>query len=183
MEATCAVVAAKLSCSYRVINKVKQYLDKSSLLTLYHSLINSYVQYYVISWRHGNITMIQKLQKVSTKTINLISTKKQKNSNVFQQHNLLKIQLQIGKFMHIYFNKSLPPAFSNIFDSNFLSEKATLRTQSKFKLCPQYCRIKLTQQTLKFRGPKLWNKLPVALKNIQSLSKFIKCFKEFVLNQ
>ena len=81
----------KLRCSYHVINKVKQYLDKSSLLTLYHSLINSYVQYCVISWCHGNASMIQKLQKVSTKAINLINTK-QKNSNVFQQHNLLTIQ-------------------------------------------------------------------------------------------
>ena len=82
----------KLRCSYNVINKVKQYLDKSSLLTLYHSLINSYVQYCVISWCHGNVCMIQKLQKVSTKAINLINTKKQKNNNVFQQHNLLTIQ-------------------------------------------------------------------------------------------
>ena len=126
--------------------------------------------------------MIQKLQKVSTKAINLINTK-QKNSNVFQQHNLLTIQrskqLEIAKFMHTYFNKSLSPAFSTIFDSNFLSEKATLRTRSESKLCPQYCRIKLTQQTLKFKGPMLWNKLPVALKDIKSLSRFIKCFNSF----
>ena len=122
----------KLRCSYHVIIKVKQHLDKSSLLTLYHSLINSYVQYCAISWCHGNVSMIQKLQKVSTKAINLINTKKQKNNNVFQQHNLLTIQqskqLEIAKFMHKYFNRSLPPAFSTIFDSNFLSEKATLRT-------------------------------------------------------
>ena len=177
----------KLRCSYYVINKVKQYLDKSSLLTLYHSLIYSYVQYCVISWCHGNVSMIQKLQKVSTKTINLINTNKKKNSNVFQQHNLLTIQqskqLEIAKFMHKYFNKFLPPAFSNIFDSNFLSEKATLRTRSKSELCPQYCRIKLTQRTLKFRGPMLWNKLPVALKDTKSLPKFIKCFKEYIINQ
>ena len=82
----------KLRCSYHVINKVKQYLDKSSLLTLYHSLINIYVQYCVISWCHGNITTVQKLRKVSTKANNLIKTKKQKNSNVFQKHNLLTIQ-------------------------------------------------------------------------------------------
>ena len=171
----------------KVINKVKQYLDKSSLLTLYHFLINSYVQYCAISWCQGNVSMIQKLQKVSTKAINLNNTKKQKNSNVFQQQNLLTIQqskqLQIAKFMHKYFNKSLPPAFSNIFDSNFLSKKATIHTRSKSKLCPQYCRIKLTQQTLKFRDPMLWNKLPVALKDIKSLPKFIKCFKECIINQ
>ena len=176
----------KLRSSYHVINKVKQYLDKSSLLTLYHSLINSYVQYCVISWCHGNASMIQKLQKVSTKAINLINTK-QKNSNDFQQHNLLTVQqskqLEIAKFMHKYFNKSLPLAFSNIFDSNFLSENATLRTRSKSKLYPQYCRIKLTQQTLKFRGPMLWNKLPVALKDIKSLPRFIKCIKEYIINQ
>ena len=67
--------------------------------------------------------MIQKLQNVSTKAINLINTKNWKNSKVFQQNNLLTIkqseQLEIAKFMHKYFNKSLPPAFSNIFDSNF----------------------------------------------------------------
>ena len=149
----------KLRCSHHVIYKVKQYLNKSSLLTIYYFLINSYEQYCVIPWCHGNVAMIQKFKKVSTKAINLINTKKQKNSNAFQQHNLLTIQqsgqLEIAKFMHKYFNKSLPPAFSNIFDSNFLGKKDTLCTQSKFKLCLQYCRIKLTQQTLKFRGPML----------------------------
>ena len=177
----------KLRCSYHVINKVKEYLNKSSLLTLYHSLINSYVQYCVISWYHGNVSMLQRLQKVSTKAINLINTKKQKNSNVFQQHNLLTIQQskqpEIAKFIHKYFNKSLPPAFSNIFDSNFFSKKTTLRTRSKSKLCPHYCIIKRTQQTLKFRGPMLWNKLPVALTDIKSFPKFIKCFKEYIINQ
>ena len=128
--------------------------------------------------------MIQKLQKVSTKAINLIDTKKQKI--VFKLHNLTmqhSEQVEISKFMRKYFSKSLFPAFSNIFDSNFLSEIATLRSQSKSKLCPQYCRIKLAQQTLKFRGPMLWKNLPVALKDIKSLSKFIKCLKEFIVNQ
>ena len=82
----------KLGFSYHVINKVKQYLVKSSLLALYHSLSNSYVQYCVISWCHSNVYMIQKLQKVSTEPINLINTKKQKNNNVFQQYNLRTIQ-------------------------------------------------------------------------------------------
>ena len=102
----------KFRCSYHAINKVKQYLDKNSLLTLYLSLINSYGQYCVIFWCHGNIIMTQKLQKVSTKAINLINTKKQKNSNVFQQHNLLTIQqsgqLEVAKFMHKYFNSFAP---------------------------------------------------------------------------
>ena len=53
--------------------------------------------------------MIQKLQKVSTKAINLNKTKKQKNNDVFQPHNLLTIQqskqleiakFEIAKFMH-----------------------------------------------------------------------------------
>ena len=135
-------------------------------------------------WQH---IYDSKITKSFTKAIILINTKKQKNNNVFQQHNLLTIQqskqLEIAKFMHKYFNKSLPPAFSYIFDSNFLSDKSTLCTQSKSKLCPQYCRIKLTQQTLKFRGPMLWNKLLVALKDIKSLPKFIKCFTEYIINQ
>ena len=128
--------------------------------------------------------MIQKLQKVSTNAINLINTKKQNNSNAFLQHNLLTIQqsghFEISKCMHKYSNKSLPPSFPNIFDSNFLSEKATLRTRSKSKLCPQYCRIKLTQQTLKFRSPMLWNNLPVALKNIKSLPSLSNALKNLL---
>ena len=117
----------KLRCSSHVINKVKQYLYKSSLLTLYHSLINSYVQYRVISWCHGNVTVIQKLQEVSTKAINLINTKKQKNSNVFEQHNLPTMQqskqLEIAKFMHKYLYKSLPSAFQTSLILTFLARK------------------------------------------------------------
>ena len=88
-----------------------------------------------------SITEIQKLQKLSNKATNLINTKKEKNSNAFIQYNLLTMQQsgqpKIAKFMHKYFDKYLHPAFLNIFDSNFLSEKATLRGRSKSELCPQ----------------------------------------------
>ena len=65
----------KLKCIYQKISKDP---DKSILLTLYHSLVNSYVQCCVISWCHDNVTMIQKLQKVSTEAINLIYIKNKK---------------------------------------------------------------------------------------------------------
>ena len=99
-----------------------------------------------------------------------------------KKHNIMRIeqtaQLEIVKFMHKYFNNMLPHAFNDFFQHNYQNCNAG-RSQSKAKIFPKFCRIKLTQQSFKYKGLVQWNKLPPALREIKSLKSFINQSRQF----
>ena len=89
-----------------------------------------------------------------------------------KKHNIITIeqtaQLEIVKFMRKYFNNMLPDAFNDFFQHNYRNCN-TGRSRSKAKIFPKFCRIKLTQQSFKYKDPVQWNKLPPALREIKSV--------------
>ena len=86
-------------------------------------------------------------------------------------------QLERVKFMHKYFNNMLPDAFNNFFHHNHRNCD-TSRSCSKAIVFPKFCRIKLTQQSFKYKGPVQWNKLPSPLRETKS---FINHSRQFYI--
>ena len=88
-----------------------------------------------------------------------------------KKHNIMTIvqtaQIETVKFMHKYFNSMLPDAFNNFFQHNH-GNCNTGRSRSKARIFHKFCRIKQTQQSIKYKGPLQWNKLPPALRDIKS---------------
>ena len=63
---------SKLRSCYGVVCKIKSLVNKDSLLLLYHSLINSHLQYCISNWCFGNSTLITKLQQICNKFLRMI---------------------------------------------------------------------------------------------------------------
>ena len=58
----------------------------------------------------------------------------------------------------------LPVTFRNLLDDNQLACSTSRQTVSQSNLFPRFCRIELTKQSLKYRGPLNWNSIPVAIR-------------------
>ena len=117
------MLLSKLKSSLYCVMRVKPYLNKESLLTLFHSLILSHIRYCITTWCFGNNALQNKLQKICNKFIKMISISKSiKNSKKTKITNIMyNIQqlykLNIAIFMHKFFNKQLPTAFNNVFQT------------------------------------------------------------------
>ena len=176
----------KIRTGRGIIQKVKLYLDLKSLQLLYYSMIQSHFQYCISSWCFNNKTLIQGLQNTTNKVIRLAFNAKKGDdiTAVMKKHNIITIQqtaqLEIVKFMYKYFNNMLPDAFNNFFQHNHRNCN-TGRSRLKAKIFPKSCRIKLTQQSFKYKGPVQWNKLPPALREIKSLKSFINQSRQFFI--
>ena len=64
-------VLNKLRSGLAAERRVKPFLNQGTLITLYHSLMGSHLQYCISSWCYGNTTIMNKLQKMSDKFIRL----------------------------------------------------------------------------------------------------------------
>ena len=78
--------------------------------------------------------------------------------------------------------KHLPPVFNNFFRTN-QNMNCMVNTISNSSLIPSFCRLSTTQQSFRYKGPVVWNKLPALLrKNSQTVKKFIKKIQIYLVN-
>ena len=110
------------------------------MLTLYHSLINSHLQYCITNWCIGNKTLINKLQKTCNKFIRMACNLRHYRdvTDVRKTHQLLTINqlltMEIAVFMFKQNSGKNPDVFRNVFAKS-ISQYNT-RNRSKLILKP-----------------------------------------------
>ena len=72
--------------------------------------------------------------------------------------------------------------FKNKSNPNF-SVSHNLNTRSSRSLVPQYHRLTLTQHAVSYKGPKVWNDLPMNIKGTRNISVFKKLLKEYFIEK
>ena len=60
---------SKLRATLGAVTRVKPYLSKHSLLSIYHPLVISRIRYCIINWNHDNSTILNQLQGICNKFI------------------------------------------------------------------------------------------------------------------
>ena len=77
-----------------------------------------------------------------------------------KDNNLLTIgqirDLEIATFVYKFMNKLLPLPFYHSFKTAF---KITKDTKSPFSLYQSYCRVHIIKQTIRYKGPLIWNNI------------------------
>ena len=176
----------RITCS--VVNKIRKHPSRRILLLLYNSMIKSHLQYCIMTWCNGNKTKIKHLNTAVNKFIKILFGLNARDSvkDVMQKHTIFSInqlkELEMASFMYKYLHGDLPETFKNLFDDNYLDGSNSCQTRSQSKLFPRFCRIELTKQSLKYRGPLTWNFIPITItiRKIKSYNSFKKEIKNKV---
>ena len=175
---------SKLRATLGAVVRVKLYHSKHSLLSNYHSLVISRIRYCIINWNHGNSTILNQHQGICNKFIRL-TLGLSRNEDVLplmKQHNLLTIKdifnNEMAVLMFRFHNRTLPSAFDPIFQSKFTS----ITTRSNNRVIPISCRSAVSQQSIRYIGPKRWNNIPLPIRESKTIAAFKKKLKQHLLN-
>ena len=115
-------------------------LQKSSLRTLYFSMIYLYLQYCSLVWSSIYPTNLSRLVVLQKRVIRIINKSDflAHTSPIFKELHLLKLQdiriLQICQFMFSYKSKKLPYKFQEMFILNSQIQNYNTTTRSKHLL-------------------------------------------------
>ena len=184
-------VLKRLRISLGVVRKISSYLNRSALTMLYHSMFNCHISYCVTTWCFGNKTVILNLQRSANKFIRLINGLNFRDSvkQVMVQSHLLSVEqtleFEIACFMKRYNKSLLPPCFDDFFQTNSINSSAkniTRSTRSSSNLLPKFCRINVTKQSMKYKGPLIWNKIPLDIKRLKSYRNFRKHIRSHIIS-
>ena len=183
-------VASKASRVIGVIFKIKHLIPFKTWLSLYYSLIHSFLFYGLLVWGSPYKTYIDILYKIQKKAIKIISganlfnsaTKHFKNLGILKLQGLYKVE--VGYFIKRYkryFSNNLPIEITNFFTptQSFSSRTTRLASQKLSLSIPRFKTAKL-QHTLKYVGAKIWNAIPDKIKNLP-ISGFKKQYKQYLL--
>jgi hypothetical protein len=179
--------AKKISSGLYAINAVKNILNTKNLKILYHSLIQSHLNYCNITWGYALKKYTNRLTILQKKAIRNItkSTYNAHTSPLFKDHGLLKLEdicnIQIAKLMHSYTHDDLPTNLMSLFNSNtaFHSHNTRQHHDPHFM---QYNTARMSNSFLA-KCPKIWAQLPHNIKDINKTSTFIRNVKKIMISK
>ena len=170
-------IASKISQSLGAIGRARKLLPQNILLMLYHSMIYPYLTYCNIVWGSANPTVIKRLEILQKRAVRIVTNSSFNSTSgpLFFRLKLLKlsdiVNFQTAQFMFKVKNNLLPIICNNyVTVASMASQVYVTRHHSFFNILG--CRTGLREKSLKIRGPKIWNRLPVLIQNLCSFLTF-----------
>lgn len=157
----------KISKSIGIIYKLRQCAPEKTLLTLYYSLVYPYLTYCVTVWGGTSQVHLKPLIVLQKRIVRVIA-----GASFLEHTSPLFHRLKILKFKDVYlYHVSLL-----MFDMRHnvsMQSRHEHNTRHRDDLVPEFQRLALTQRSMSFAGPTIWNSLPLYLREINSKN----CFK------
>lgn len=179
------LIKTKISKSISIINRVKFYLDKNALRSLYCTMVLPYFMYCVEIW--GNtyqctIDPLVKLQKRAVRIIHKVGFRDHTH-NLFINSRLLKFNdlVKYSTVIVFYkaFNKTLPSNLQQLFIQR--GNTHNFRGYGKFK--QPHAKNNRKRFCVSVCGVKLWNNLKTQHKQSQNIHRFKLTYKNMVWSQ
>lgn len=180
-------ISKKINKNLGVINRLKFYLTKSTILTLYYSLIFPYIFYCNIIWGFTYKTYLHSIFSTQKRFIYIIknSTPETKSltnniSSFFNKFNILTIfELNVFKVICFYFD---------FVRNKFLFIKLPLKNDNKFtRLVSKNNLIQIYRannvivtRNILYYGVPYWNNLPDYIKNCNNYVAFKNLLKTYL---
>ena len=168
-------VAQKISKSIGIIAKLRHFVPRQTMFSIYKALIAPYVNYGICSWGNAAKTHLQRVLVLQKRALRLINFSNPREHTVpfFLQIHSLPINFMFFErvciMMHDIFNSQAPDNLNCLFRSLEDVHRYTTRSTSNKCIYVDGVRTESCRRSFRFMGAKIWNSLPVSIK---SLNKF-----------
>ena len=169
-------ISGKVSKSVGVMYRVRDFLPKSCLFSLYYALVYSYLSYCILIWGGTFPTHLKPLLVLQKRVIRTIhhSNYRDHTHGLFMSSGILKLpdifKLVLG--CYIYERRG---------DNRFLRGH-NHETRGRSNMLPTYHRLSVSQKSLFYAGPTLWNSIPDFAKNSRTTREFRNKFKKSLIS-
>ena len=179
-KAHCTVLASKLRRANGLLSKIRHYVPKEELTSIYHALFSSHLTYGAQVWgqkRNCQTEIICKLQNRALRTINFTDFTDDPNP-LYKQDKILKfhdlVKLKNILFIYDFLHNSLPVCFSESFIklSNIYRSMNTRKANAGCLLVPKRNSSEYGLHSISHQSILTWNSFTVLLKcNLAELSR------------
>ena len=182
----------KISRAIGVMHKIKYFVDKRILTTLYYSLIYPFLIYAIPIWGKAAEVYMNNILVLQKSAVRIITGNGRNfnlgvlapSSPLFLQTNILKIhdifKLQTAKFVFNCLNKISPANFHEYFVLN-TNKYNTYATRNELLIKPLVRTTNYGIKSIKSTGVCIWNDTPIGIRESISLKTFSKKYKQHLM--
>ena len=170
-------VVTKISKHTGILYKIRECLPLKACIDYYYAFVYPHLTYCVVIWGGTGLTHLQPLIVQHKRVIRTICYKgrREHSTPLFYRLKLLKFADIYKYHMLIYMHKAMrEDIFSPVHDFN---------TRNRYLAVPEFQRLTTCQRAVSYAGPKIWNSIPLYLKEIESISTFKRKLKFHLLAQ
>ena len=171
-------VKSRLVKGCAILNMVRHFVPKNILINTYNAYIQPHIDYGLSIWGFtykSHTLPIIRMQRKAVRTMNFLK-KRADPDPFYKSDNLLRfddsVKLSSAKLLWKANNCLLPPNVNSIF---------VKRANDKSFHVP-HRRIDLTQHCVSFTGTQVWNKIPMSIRSVKTISTFKTNYKKYLLN-
>ena len=178
-------ISKTISRNIGVLNKIKYFIPKRILYTLYCSLVLPYLNYGILVWGCANKTYLDKLHKLQKWAVRIISNSHYRSHSrpLFHNYKILEIydlyNVELAVFMYKYHYELLPKVFNNYFTKR--SDIHDYHTRHSENYNHTRNKKVFTDHAVKTTGPILWNSIDYHVRNANTLNCFRKTIKKYYI--
>ena len=177
----CKTLAKNIGVLYRL-----QFLPQTILKMLYHTLIFTHINYCNVVWGFTSKRNMERIHKLQKRGIRLITHSLYLSPSLplFKKMQILPFQellsLETAIFMFKLSTNLLPKALNEYFTSNCSIHNYNTRIARNIHL--PLNRTSMSQSSISYNGPVLWNSLQPQFKNSKTVKQFKRLYKKHLLN-
>ena len=180
------VICNKISKHVGVFYKLK-FFPKETLMILYNTLILPHLYYCILIWAHSSVLNMNRLLMFQKKIVRIVTHSQYLAHTMPLFYSLKTLRISdiyvyhCAIFMYLCFNELLPNAILQYFELNKNIHGHQTRYSNNFHI--PGVRTLVCQNTIFFRGPKIWNEIPLEIRLSPSLNSFKRKMKLYLLQQ
>lgn len=171
-------VSKSISRTIGSLNKLSYFIPKNIRMTLYHSLIYSKLSYAVVAWGRSNNCNSNKLKKLFEKSCKFINDDLL-ISSLLNSESIDKYFTAIKVFKTTKLEQH--PFFNTHFERLIPNHNYPTRHADNMKYNTPDMRLSKCFNSFIYKGVKIWNELPIEIRNLPTLSVFKRRLKFYLL--
>ena len=163
------------------LKKLKDILPQSKLCDVYRALFESHLRYGDVIWGSLSATNLHTLQRLQNRAISIIERAKIKDH---WQNNLLSIEtlIRFDRSVMVYkvVNKLCPESLWDVYEQR--CNLSSYNTRNNRDLHIPKVNLEHRKKGFRYSGIKIWNDIPLEIRELSSLTLFKKKLKGYLLN-
>ena len=169
-------ISKKVSKTLGVLFRLRNLLSIEARINLYYALIYPYIMYCILVWGKTYDSHLNRLILLQKKIVRIIT------NSAYDAHTLpLFYQTKILKIKDVYKYFLGQYSFTSNLEGNFTYPTHDINTRNAGNPIPQFARLNITQRSLKYCAPSLFNSLPSEIRNCNKIPKFKKMYRNYLL--
>ena len=175
-----------MSRNVGVIRRCSYLLPYNVLRSLHYSFVISHMSYAITAYGYAQSNATRKISNLVDKSIRLISGVERLTFDTHRDQEILSFSQTVEYFtaikMYQIIKQDHHPYLMNRIEGNQIRHNISTRFSRTEMLTLPFMRFTKCQRSFIYTGIKVWNKLPIEIRNTDKLNTFKRSLKSFLLN-